>query len=50
VNKYKGNAILAFFSFEHRDGQIGGEGMVNCTITRQVGLVGWCLVGTHLGG
>jgi hypothetical protein len=34
-----------FFSFEDCDGQMG----VNHTITRQVDLVGWCLVGSYLG-
>ncbi len=41
----KGNAISAFFLFEHRDGKWG----VGHTNTKQVGMVGWCPVGTYLG-
>jgi hypothetical protein len=47
VNKSKENAILTFFSFEHCDGQMGELVVL---MTMQVGMAGWCLVGTYLGG
>jgi hypothetical protein len=47
VNKFKGNAIPSFFPFEHHDGQMVGLVIL---MTRQVGMIKWCLVGTYVGG
>ncbi len=34
VNKYKGNAIPAFFPFEHQGGQMAGVGHTNDQASR----------------
>jgi len=47
VNKIKGKCNIHISSFEHHDGQMGGSLIL---MTRQIGMVGWCLVGIYLGG
>jgi len=45
VNKSKGNAILAFFSFEHHDGQMRGQ-----LYYYQASMYGWVVSGRYLLG
>jgi hypothetical protein len=47
VNKIQGQCNIHISSFEHRDGQMGGSVIL---MTRQISMVGWCLVGIYLGG
>jgi hypothetical protein len=45
LKKFKGNAIPTFFSFEHRNGQMGGQ-----SYYYQVSRYGWMVFGRYLLG